>query len=257
MHSLILILLFGSLLVFGNSEISVQSQQHQLLSYLQSESSSLSSSHKSITDYLHSKKIPVNGLPGSLRIRTSDRPHLKIAESTPDKVLECRISLSKIPVGKKCIAPCACSGSQQWITFAEFNRLRRKEPMQWKVCRTCQQKLDVDSLVNYSGISGNLIGLVLDNLLIFRSIVGFSIMALCCLISFPSLVLRFLVSKAFWQQYLQWSRITHLPLVLKFWGGKLLIQYLATQYLKLEQVLVQYLAEIETQIVEPNLPLID
>jgi hypothetical protein len=58
-------------------------------------------------------------------------------------------------------------------------------------------------------------------------------------------------------QYVQWSKLTRLPLVLKFWGGKLLLQYLAAQYLYVEQLLVQYLAEIETGIVEPNLPLID
>ncbi len=128
-------------------------RQQALQRFFQSESVSLSHAQKSIEDFLVSKKIPINGKAGSLRkISSQSSSKFKIATSTPENPLECRISLGKVEYGRKCIAPCACTGSQQWITFAEFNRLRRKEPTQWNICRTCQQKIEVGELQNYSGI---------------------------------------------------------------------------------------------------------
>ena len=35
----------------------------------------------------------------------------------------------------------ACSGSSQWIQFTELNRLRRKDPDQWKICQVCLMML--------------------------------------------------------------------------------------------------------------------
>ena len=99
-------------------------------------------------------------------------------------------------------------------------------------------------------------GLVLDNVWILRTALSSATLFFFYLISLPNWILRFVVSKAFWMQYPQWSRLTRLPLVLKFWGGKALLQYLWLQYLKLETKLILALSEIETQIVEPNLPII-
>jgi hypothetical protein len=56
---------------------------------------------------------------------------VKVALSREDNNLECRVALGRAPVGKKLIAPCGCTGSQEWVQFAELNRLRRREPLQW------------------------------------------------------------------------------------------------------------------------------
>lgn len=56
-------------------------------------------------------------------------------------------------------------------------------------------------------------------------------------------------------QYPHWSKLTKLPLALKLWGGKLVGQALASRYLSWEKdVLVQRLADWETQLIEEKLP---
>jgi len=69
------------------------------------------------------------------------------------------------------------------------------------------------------------------------------------------ILLRFSVSRVFWQKYPQWSRIVHLPLVLKFWGAKLLFQLLFDRYVSLEKFIALKLADLETSLIEPNLPI--
>ena len=36
------------------------------------------------------------------------------------------------------VAPCKCKGTQKWISFSALNSERRKEPVKWKNCPTCQ-----------------------------------------------------------------------------------------------------------------------
>jgi hypothetical protein len=45
--------------------------------------------------------------------------------------------------------------------------------------------------------------------------------------------------------------------VLKFWGGKILLQYLLKYYLDAEKVLLSALTDIETDLIEPLLALTD
>ena len=99
--------------------------------------------------------------------------NVEIALSTSKNNYDCRISFDKVlthsliycinylltytfkvPIGHKCIAPCGCTGSGKWIQFSELNRLRRKEPLQWITCQTCQQKFNYNSLMVYGGIQG-------------------------------------------------------------------------------------------------------
>lgn len=56
-------------------------------------------------------------------------------------------------------------------------------------------------------------------------------------------------------QYPHWSKITHIPLALKFWAGKLLLQYAAQQFVRIERETVfSSLTDIETRLIEQNLP---
>lgn len=118
-------------------------QTAEILSFLQSEASMLSSAQHSIGSFLRSKKIPVGNTPGSLRpLMTLDTRRLLVAMSRKNNTIECRVALGRAPLGSKLIAPCGCTGSSRWIQFSELNRLRRKDPDQWKACPTCMQRYD-------------------------------------------------------------------------------------------------------------------
>lgn len=228
-----------------------------VLQYLQSESSALSAAQQSITQFLHSKRIPVGGLPRSMRRveeGSSKGDRLRIAVSTPENNLECRISLGRAPIGRKCVSPCGCTGSQQWIQFAELNRLRRKEPSQWAKCQTCQQTFDYSMISQHGGVTGNVISAMLDNVTLLRGALATTLSALAVTFSFNKLALRFLVSRALWQQYPKWVKLLHMPLVLKFWGLKIVGQYCWAQYLHLEGQALEWLSDLETTVIEPRLP---
>lgn len=227
-----------------------------VLQYLQSESSALSGAQQSITQFLHSKRIPVGGLPRSMRRveEGSKGNRLRIAVSAPDNNLECRISLGRAPIGRKCVSPCGCTGSQQWIQFAELNRLRRKEPSQWTKCQTCQQTFDYSMISQHGGVTGNVISAMLDNVALLRASLAAALSALAFTFSFNKLAMRFLVSRALWQQYPKWVKLLHLPLVLKFWGLKIVGQYFWAQYLTAEGQALEWLSDLETTVIEPRLP---
>ena len=56
-------------------------------------------------------------------------------------------------------------------------------------------------------------------------------------------------------QFPQWSKLVHLPLALKFWILKLVVQFAGERYLQWERdVLVGGLADLETQCIEQGLP---
>mmetsp|Transcript_4631 Transcript_4631/g.10223 ORF Transcript_4631/g.10223 Transcript_4631/m.10223 type:complete len:218 (-) Transcript_4631:66-719(-) len=79
--------------------------------------------------------------------------------------------------------------------------------------------------------------------------------AACSLLDAGALLSRVLTSKALWQQFPQWSKFTHIPLALKFWALKILLQFAAEKYLQVERnVLLSYLADVETRLIEENLP---
>jgi len=120
--------------------------------------------------------------------------------STEENNLECRVALGRAPLGSKCIAPCGCTGSSQWIQFAELNRLRRKEPSQWKICQTCQQPFEYTAIASHGGFKGGIISTMLDNHTLLRiSIIGSSLL-ITTFSPLGSLGLRFLLSGLFWKQ---------------------------------------------------------
>lgn len=229
--------------------------QQPVLQYLQSESIALSSAQQAVQAFLQSKKIPVGGLPRSLRKDESQSgSKVRIALSTTSNNLECRVALGRAPIGRKCVSPCGCTGSQQWIQFSELNHLRRKEPAQWTKCQTCQQTFDYSMISSHGGVAGNIVSLLLDNVKFLRlSLIGLTF-GLGYAFSFNMLAMRFFASRVFWQQYPKWVKIVNLPLVLKFWGGKIVLQYLYSIYLYGEGLLLEQLADLETALIEPNLP---
>lgn len=229
-----------------------------LINYLQKESVSVSSAHQSIKSFLNSNSISIGKFKATDKddsVKTKKRIRHLITLSTNENNIDCRVSLERATIGSKCIAPCGCSGSQKWIQFTTLNKLRRKDPDQWKFCRTCLQKFDYSFVSKYGGIRGNLISLVLDNLLILRSIITIFAISISNIIKLPKLISRILVSKYVWKAYPKWSRVTRLPFVFLLWGFKICIQYLFNIYLQYEQLLCLILTKIETSIVEEKLPI--
>ena len=146
------------------------------------------------------KRVPVGLTPRSLReIDDRNQRKVQVALSTSENNLECRVALGRAPKGRKLIAPCGCTGSQQWVQFAELNRLRRREPSQWITCQTCQQKYDYSLIKEYGGVWGNLLSICLDNKQVLRAIVGTFIVLISMTFPIASWMLRCLTSRALWQ----------------------------------------------------------
>ncbi|KAJ1393491.1 hypothetical protein B484DRAFT_408182 [Ochromonadaceae sp. CCMP2298] len=230
-----------------------------VIPYLQSELSATSTAQQGILAFLHAKQVPLGQLPGSLRSKGASGGAAdllsRITVSTKQNHVECRISLGRAALGAKCVAPCGCSGSQKWVQFSELNKLRRKDPSQWTSCRTCQQPFDYQAFAVYGGLPANVVGYVLDHMAIVRGGVVVVVAAACSLLDAGALLSRVLTSKALWQQFPQWSKFTHIPLALKFWALKILLQFAAEKYLQVERnVLLSYLADVETRLIEENLP---
>ena len=101
---------------------------------------------------------------------------------------------------------------------------------------------------------GNAVSLLLDNVKYLRMSLAATTIVLGYAFSANMLAMRFFTSRWFWQQYPKWVKVVNLPLVLKFWGGKLVFQYLYGIYLKCEGHLLEILSDIETTLIEPRLP---
>ena len=177
-----------------------------LQSYLQNEALLLGEAQQHITKFLLSKKIPIKSAhltreERRLKKEEESRDQVRVCMSTEENEVECRISLDRVEIGKKCIAPCGCGGSQRWIQFSEFNRLRRKEPSKWITCQTCQQKFDYSILDGHiSDVKAHVISTLLDKPVILRSILGLTFLVLSAIFRFDRLMLRLLTSRFFWQR---------------------------------------------------------
>ena len=123
----------------GGFEVNSVVDRTAVTTFLQSELASIAKAHNSINSLLREKRIPIGDQPCSLRdiFNTDNKQHgkLMVILSDESNEIECRIALERAPIGSKCIAPCGCTGSQQWIQFAVLNRMRRSEPSQWMVCQ--------------------------------------------------------------------------------------------------------------------------
>lgn len=195
-------------IVKSQSNTKVTSSAMTPISFLQAEAAAVAEAQHNILTLLRQLRIPVessskssqnDGIEGNVR-GGSKRLKLRVAVSTEENNLECRVALGKAPIGSKCIAPCGCTGSAQWIQFCELNRLRRKDPSQWKFCQTCQQPFEYSALTTHGGFKGGIISTMLDNQMLLRgSILGSSIL-LGIFSPLKEISLRFLVSGLFWKQ---------------------------------------------------------
>ncbi len=173
-----------------------------VLTYLQQEQVACTAAQQSIIQNLRSRKIPIGGEPGSLRKPVhglSNTIHDRLTTSSEANPIECRVTLNRVADGTKCVAPCGCTGSQKWIEFSAFNKLRRKDPQQWITCQTCKQPYQYDLFTSYGGTASALIGFVLDNRPLFRGLSVAVVAIAMYLIGVQNWVTSLLVSEGFWQ----------------------------------------------------------
>ncbi len=166
--------------------------------YLQNELISIGKSQQSIVNFLSQKNIRIGQQPVPIN-KLSDDFVSRIATSTKENPLVCRVSLGTAPEGVICVAPCGCTGSQKWIQFSEYNKLRRSDPAQWKVCKTCQQDFQIEPFISRSGLRANVIGKLLDNMYILRSAGVVSALAISYAIDLNAFISRVLTSRIVWQ----------------------------------------------------------
>ena len=125
--------------VSGSIEMGAVTDKSAISKFLQNELASIATAHNTIHTFLRDKRIPIGDQPRSLKLTsTSDsrqQGKLMVILSDESNEIECRVALERAPIGSKCIAPCGCTGSQQWIQFAVLNRMRRSEPSQWTICQ--------------------------------------------------------------------------------------------------------------------------
>lgn len=170
--------------------------------YLQTELSSCTIAQHTVLGFLKTRGVVLgsDSYSSGKVIKKLGNDEQRITVGTAERKVECRISLGPAPVGSKCVAPCGCTGSQKWVQFSELNRLRRKDPSQWSTCRTCQQKFEYNSFTKYGGLKANLIGYLLDNRAIIRSLLGLMFVYLVYTASLPLLLSRALTAQVTWQQ---------------------------------------------------------
>jgi hypothetical protein len=216
-----------------------------LQGYLQNEALLLSEAQQQVGRFLMSKNIPIKSLLLSReerrRLAEESKKHKsRVCESTEDNEVECRISLDRVDFGRKCIAPCGCVGSQRWIQFSEFNRLRRKEPTKWVTCQTCQQPFDY-SIINQQPVDMKTVVLttMLDKSVIVRSVMALMVAMASYIFSVDKLLLRLVTSRFFWQRVSNTLSVHDHATVMRchLWCGLFLPSYTPTS-LKLTSLLL-------------------
>jgi hypothetical protein len=202
--------------------------------------------------------IPVGLPPGSRQLQEMDEADdiaKRVTVSTRSNPIECRVTLGRTQVGRKCVSPCQCIGSQKWVQFSVLNKLRRKDPQAWITCPTCRTAYRFDLLYSNADVKTSILSAVLDNLTVLRSAMALLLLSAVIWSHFLALIMRFLVSRSLWQKFPQWSKITRLPLAMKIWLGKLAFTFLWDRYIQFEKAtIVDALANIETEWLEESLP---
>lgn len=184
------------------------------------------------------------------------------ALSTTDEPRTCLYSFDAAP-GTKVLAPL---GTDQWISLAALNRLRRIDPTkvepmwhsQFSILQSWFSDASCFSLMQHVGLKGFIISSVLlDGAMILRSLLVLSV-AVSFLLIMPVLeyiVGRLIVSAPFWGHWLTWGRIVRAGFPLKLLIGQLVWKGVAKCFAKTEHRLREYIVNLECEILEENVPI--
>lgn len=184
-------------------QIDEEESQEEVMNWLRQQQLEVSIAQANLIQKLRDFQIPVGLPPGSLRKQSeanADDLSQRIITSLPDNHIECRVTLDRVPFGRKCVAPCQCTGSQKWVQFAVLNKLRRKDAQAWVTCPTCRTPYRYDLLLAQSDFKSSLLSTALDNISVVRSVVAGVVVISALKMGVHHLLLRFLLSRSFWQQ---------------------------------------------------------
>lgn len=184
------------------------------------------------------------------------------ALATPDSPKSCLYSFDA-PEGSKVIAPI---DTEQWITLAALNRLRRNDPT--KVEPLWHSKYSIlstwfhpnnsaFSLYTHLSPIGTVLSIMLDSPFILAAAMWFTT-ALVVLLTLPLweyAVKLFLTHPILWQQWHQWGRFVHAALPLKLLLGQMAWKAFATLFASVYYQLRTKLVEWECQLYETCIPL--
>lgn len=171
--------------------------------FLHREQVAVAAAQQRLVDFLRSKKISIGSEPSApTESKLSPEESFfkeRLAVSTKDNPIECRVTLDTAPEGTICVAPCGCSGSQKWIQLSVLNKLRRKDPAKWTICQTCRQPYELSYISAHCDIKASLLGSILDHPATIRLAIAAFAIAVGYLVSLPALAMKFIVSQVFWQ----------------------------------------------------------
>lgn len=182
------------------------------------------------------------------------------AMATKENPRSCLYSFDPQP-GTKVVAPL---GSQDWISLAALNRLRRDDPTKvepmwhskYAILDSWFHPESQFSLLQHVGVKGFLLNALLQGVRLQMALALSLLVATIILMpTIEYIANRFLVSGLFWINWHQWYRWVHAALPLKLLMGQMFGKFLLKMFSKLVVVVKDRLVEIECEILEQSIPL--
>lgn len=183
------------------------------------------------------------------------------ALATADEPKSCLYSFDA-QEGSKVICPI---NTNQWITLAALNRLRRNDPTkveplwhsQYRILDGWFHSSSAYSLYTHLSPIGTLLACLLDAPLLLGSTMV-AVVAMFALVTLPvweGLVKVFLTSPLLWNQWHQWGRFLHAALPLKLLLGQMAWKAVASFFGMVYGKIRERLVEWECQLLENCTPL--
>ena len=183
------------------------------------------------------------------------------ALATKDEPKSCLYSFDA-QTGSKVICP---MDTNQWITLAALNRLRRNDPTkveplwhsQYKILQGWFHPSQAYSLYTHLSPAGTLLACLLDAPWLLGLCMG-GVFLTALLVTLPvweGLVKWFLTSPLLWNQWHQWGRFLHAALPLKLLLGQMAWKFLANVFGMVYGKIRGQLVEWECQMLEACTPL--
>lgn len=174
-----------------------------VINWLRQQQLEVSMAQSNLVQRLRDYGIPVGLPPGSRPLQEKDEADditKRVTVCTRSNPIECRVALGRAQLGRICVSPCQCTGSQKWVQFSVLNKLRRKDPQTWVTCPTCRTPYRFDLLYSNADAKTSVLSAVLDNLNVLRSAMAIILMSAVVWSHLPAFIMRILVSRAFWQK---------------------------------------------------------
>jgi len=183
------------------------------------------------------------------------------AMATKSHPKSCLYSFDAEP-NTKVVAPL---GTNQWISLAALNRLRRTDPTkvepmwhnQYAIFASWFRPKSVTSMYAHLPAMGYLLALVLDNPLVLNTAVLAAIVVALALTRpiWETFLTLLLTSEFLWKRWPSWARFVHAALPLKLLLGQMSWKGLTIVFFRIQSIATEYLIQTECRIWEDAIPL--